>query len=245
MSHVRSRDRILLPLIVMMALFLFGGSGCRRQLSGPHFTIAWDKAKPEVVVDQSVMYSGIEVGKVLEILPSAGGTSVKVGLHKQYAHYITEKTTFLAKAGDGANPAFIEAIALVKEAPPVQAGAVLAGSDSELEAKVRTWSTDWKKSILYGAIVLVAVLLLLLLGRLVLKMWTLVLCAVAGAAAAYYLAAPLEPYLRSVLPPGFRSDIFAYAAAFLLGCLGGVIVIGFIRSLLPSRQKGTSFPGIR
>jgi uncharacterized membrane protein required for colicin V production len=110
-------------------------------------------------------------------------------------------------------------------------GAVFTGAGPDLEANVRALTTDWKRTAVLAAVAIGMILVLIVLSKLLFRLWVLILCIVAGGAAAYYLSPYVDQILQSYLSPDVRTDLIAYAAAFLGGYIVAALIIGILRKL--------------
>lgn len=209
-----------------LALLLATGCG---PSYGPQISISWRTTKPSVTEGTALLYQSIKIGEVKETEASGTGIVVQARLYKKYAHYVTEDCTFLVQKGPSEQPAFIEVRPLKKDSPAVRDGAVLVGSESELEAGARALVTDWKRTAVLTAVAIGAILLLIFLTKFVLKLWALILCIVVGAAASFYLSSLVDQELRNFLPGDVRTDLIAYAVTFLGGYLIATIILGVLK----------------
>jgi hypothetical protein len=222
------RAGCLLVAVVIACL-----TGCSLK-PGLEITIQWKQPKPVVQVGTPIHYSGLTIGKVLEILPASGaGTSVKVNIATKYSHYIREKTTFVVRQPQGTN-AFIEAVSLDLEALPVASGAVLQGSSSDIELQFKTLTTDWKKTAIYLSVALVLLIVLLVLLRLLFKNWVLFFSIAGGVASAVFATPTVQRLIEPLIPAEIRIDLVSYAVAFVAGFAACMFVLGSIAK----RSKG-------
>jgi hypothetical protein len=225
------RDGCLLVSVVIACL-----TGCSLK-PGLEITIQWKQPKPVVQVGTPIHYSGLTIGKVLEILPASGaGTSVKVNIATKYSHYIREKTTFVVRQPQGTN-AFIEAISLQLEALPVASGAVLQGASSDIELQFKTLTTDWKRTALYLSVALVLLIVLLVLLRLLFKNWVLFFSIAGGIASAIFATPTVQRLIAPLIPAEIRIDLVSYAVAFVAGFAVCMFVLGLIGRRPRSRSR--------
>lgn len=212
--------------LLLLGLFLL--AGCGRHLD---VSVSWKKPHSEVKAGTTVVYKGLAIGEVGSTqAPVDGGEGVvaKVRLNTKYAHYIRQQTTFLV-ATNGAGRAIVEAFVPDPDAPPVVAGAVLTGTESRTEITLRELVINWRRTGMV-LIILVAVLLIpLLLLRLLVRVWALLLCAVAGVAGVIWLAPFLGPYVVPQVPQGVPPDLAVKGLAFLLGATACMFLLGLFR----------------
>jgi hypothetical protein len=215
-----------LPILAVLAAI-----GCGPSF-GPRISINWRSGKPEVTEGTALLYQSIKIGEVKKVETGGNGFVVQARLYKKYAHYVTEDCTFLVQKGEEGQPAFIEVRPLKKDSPAAKDGAVFAGSESELEAGARALATDWKRTSVLAAVAIGVILLLVFLSKLFFKMWALILCVVAGAVGAYYLSPIADEQLRNHLPPEVRTDLIAYAVAFLGAYIIATVIVGILKKPL-------------
>lgn len=224
-----SQLRRALPIALALSAVIWAGCG---PSWGPRITINWRNPKPEVTEGTPLIYQSIKIGEVKKTETGGNGFVVHARLYKKYAHYVTEDCSFLVQTGKEGQPVFIEVRPLKKDAPPAKDGAVFAGSESELEAHARALATDWKRTAVLAAVAIGVILLLVFLSKLFLKLWALILCAAVGAVAAYYLSPMADQLLRNWLPGEVRTDLIAYAVAFLAGYIAATIIVGILKKPL-------------
>jgi len=199
---------------------------------GPRIIINWRNPKPEVKDGTPLLYQSIKIGEVKKAESTGSGFVVQARLYKKYAHYVTEDCTFLVQKGTNGQTAFIDVRPLKKDALPAKDGAVFAGSESELEAGARALATDWKRTGILGALVIVIILLLVYLSKMFLKLWALVFCLAGGCVAACFLWPFADGLLQNFFPKDVRTDLIAYAVAFLCGYIIATIVVGIMKKPL-------------
>lgn len=223
-------------LLAVATVMMITGCGFR---FGPHITVKWRSPKPGLVEKTPVRYAGagaggsqvwVDVGEVTKVGPD--GTTAEIGLFRKTAHYVTTRTTFLFRPTDGTLSAFVEVRALDKDAPPVQNGAILDGSESDLEAQARKLVTDWRQTSLWIGGGLLALLVLLLVAKLAFHFWALLVCLAGGAASAIYFHPMVENAILPYAPQGVRPDILAYVAGFLAGYLACMLLLALLRAPL-------------
>jgi len=226
MKQVLHRLWQWLPMVALLAAIGCGPS------YGPRISINWRSPKPEVNEGTPLLYQSIKIGEVQKVETGGNGFVVRARLYKKYAHYVTEDCTFLVQKGNGGQPAFIEVRPLKKDAPAAKDGAVFAGSESELEAGARALATDWKRTAVLAAVAIGVILLLVFLTKLFFKLWALIFCVAGGAVAAHYLSPLADQQLRNYLPGDVRTDLIAYAVAFLGGYIIATIIVGIMKKPL-------------
>jgi hypothetical protein len=226
MKQVLHRLWQWLPMVTLLAAI-----GCGPSL-GPRISINWRSPKPEVKEGTPLLYQSIKIGEVKKVETGGNGFVVQARLYKKYAHYVTEDCTFMVQKGEGEQAAFIELRPLKKDSPPAKDGAVFAGSESELEAGVRALATDWKRTAVLATVAIGLILLLVFLTKLFFKLWALILCVAVGAVTAYYLSPWADQQLRNYLPGDVRTDLIAYAVAFLGGYIIATIIVGILKKPL-------------
>jgi len=209
--------------LVMLTLI----AGCRR-VEGPEISISWRVPKPGLEKGVPLRYESIQIGQVTSVAAAPDGVTVRVMLHRKYAHYVRTKMTFLFQSASAGSGAFIEGRALDKDAPPAPPGAHFEGEDSYLKARIKEMTTDWKRTALFCGIGLLFVLALVLILKLLFKLWGVVLCTAGGAAVATALSPLVGEHLKPLLPEGTRVDLLAYLVAFLVGSLVTSLVLGIV-----------------
>jgi hypothetical protein len=217
----------------MLTLAVFSLMGCHAA-QGPAIQITWASPKAGLVPGTPLTFQRIEIGKVTATVPVVNGFAVKARLDGKYAHYVREQAVVLFQPATNNQPAYLEVISVVPEAPPVKDGAILQGAESRQEAWGKMLLTDWRRTALFGGVAVVAVLLLLVALKLLFKLWGVVACIAAGVASAVWFSGNIEALLRPRLAANVRVDLLAYAAAFFLGCLAASIIVGLI--LRPLRK---------
>jgi hypothetical protein len=227
-------NRVLRPVFALAAVVFVSGllSGCSR---GPDISITWRSEKPGLEKGVPLRYEAIEVGRVVRVTSTPEGSTVQARLEKKNAHYVRTKSTFMFHPASAGGPAFIEVIALDKDAPAAPPNAHFAGSDSAAEVGFKMITTDWKRTAIFCGVGLGLVLILVIVVKVLLKLWAVVVSLVAGVAAAVYLSPFLEGQLRSFVPVEVRSDLVAYILAFMIGSLAVSIFLGVI--FKPLRSK--------
>lgn len=228
--QVASKQASLLVVAVVVAIL----ASCN-PAKGPQIGIHWRSPKPEVRRGTPLVYKSITIGSVEELDTAKGGYFVKARLFRKYAHYVRDETTFLVLSAKG-DKTFIDVRPLRKAAPVAGEGEIFTGSESEIEAGVRALTTDWKRTTTLAAVSIGVIVLLLFLTKLFFKSWALLACIAGGAASAYYLAPLFDQRIRLLLPETVRTDLIAYAAAFLAGYIVVNVVIGIL--FRPLRRKG-------
>jgi hypothetical protein len=213
-------------LAVLVPLFLVGCGAWR----GPRITVVWSEAKPAIASESPVRYQSIQVGAVKQVVPSGFGIEVTIALKKKYAHYVRTESTFLVRSGTGAEPAFIEVLPLNPDSAPAVDGARFQGANSEARAQVLAWTTDWKRTAIYIGIGLGLVVLLILAGKILFKLWVLVVCLAGGAAAAAFLTPYIQGPIAQYIPMDARPDLVAYVAAFAAGYLVAAVLLALLRA---------------
>jgi len=203
---------------------------------GPRISIHWKSFKPEVMQKTPLKYQTITIGLVEKVEGEGWGTTAHARLYRKYAHYVRENTTFLVKKDPADNSIFIDVRPLKRDAPAARDGAVFSGSESDLEAGVRTLVTDWKRTAILAGAAVVVILLLLFLFKLFFKLWALILCLAGGAASAYYLSHWVDQRLQMMLPAEVRSDLVAYVVAFLGGFIVANIIVGILFRPMKSKR---------
>jgi hypothetical protein len=225
-------NRVVCYLLVY-SVFLLAGCG---PSMGPRISIKWRSPKLDVKNNTPLVYMSLTIGKVNKVESGDNGFIVQADLYKKYAHYVRESSTFLVRKGAESQKTVIEVRPTIKDAPAAMDGAVFSGSDSELEAGVRALVTDWKRTAVLAAVAIAVILLLLFLTKLFFKFWALVVCVISGAAAARYLSPFIDQRLHGLLPANVRSDLIAYAVAFLAGFIIANIVVGILFRPLRSKR---------
>mgnify|MGYP001595750289 CR=1 FL=1 len=227
---------VLAVIVVVVVIF----TAVHSRKYGPHIKVQWRDTKSAITVKMPVRYSGTEangqkmpvsVGEVTKLLMS-DGREVEIGLYRKMAHYVTTKTTFLFREAMGDQAGYIEAVVLDSAAPPVQDGAVLQGSESDLEAKVRGWTTDWQRTLIWLGIGIGLLLVFLLIVKLIFHLWALLVCIAGGVAGAIYFRPVIEAAIIPYVPQGVRPDFVAYGAAFLGGYLACMVLLALLRAPL-------------
>jgi hypothetical protein len=228
-------SRVLRPVFSLAAaVFVLGFlSGCTR---GPEISITWRSEKPGLKKGVLLRYEAIEVGHVVRVASTPEGSTVQARLEKKNAHYVRTKSTFMFHPASAGGSAFIEVIALDKDAPPAPPNAHFTGSDSAAEVGFKMITTDWKRTAIICVVGLGLLLILVLVVKILLKLWAVVVSLAAGAVAVVYLSPSLETQLRSFLPSEVRADLVAYIVAFFVGSLGASILLGIL--FKPMRSKG-------
>lgn len=235
MLRARSRAVGLLAICVV-SLFTVG---CRQKY-GLHITVDWRSSQPGVTTTTPVRYLGtgsggtetwVDVGEVTKVLPSGSGTAVQIGLYRKTSHYVTAKTTFRVRPGADRS-VFIHAIPLAADASPVQEGAVLAGSDSDIEVQARKLATDWRRSGALMIAVLLGVVILFLVASLFFRFAAAIACLAGGIASAWYFGGMFCKLLVPYLPEGICPDIATYAVGFLAGYLTSLVLLALLRAPL-------------
>jgi len=224
--------RALCLLLMPAALALSGGC----QPSGPEITVRW--ARPKTIAEQTPVKYGVqeggtnvlvEIGQVAGVLEKADGTAYRVELSPRYAHYVTTNTVFLYESEAEGRAAFVEALPLDPDAPPVSAGATLKGVESRAEVAVRRLVKDWPRTLIIAGVGILLLLALFAIGKLMLRNWAILLCIAAGAACTIYLTPFVLDFLAPLLPPNIRADVVAYVSTFVAGYLLAMLVLGVLR----------------
>ena len=217
---------------------LLGAAGCG--LRGPQITVSWRKPKLEVKENTPLRYQSVEIGGVEQVQATTlgGGTTVTIRLRRKYAHYVREKSTFVVEVPAPGEEAYIDLVPLDADSPPAQAGAVFQGAETRLEATGVKLLTDWKRTLLILGLVAGVLVLLVVLTKIVFKLWVLFVCVAAGVAGVYlvgeYLTALLAPYLPANVPP----NVVGAAAAFLAGYIVGTVILGILVRPFRHAKKG-------
>ena len=162
-------NRLSLTYICLALCILV--TGCSR---GPQISISWKSAKPGLEKGVPLRYESIEIGQAVQVISSPEGTTARARLEKKYAHYVRTKSTFMFHQASAGNSAFVEVIALDKDAPTAPAGAHFSGSDSAVEVGFKMITTDWTRTALYCAVGLGLVLLFLWAARVFLRLWAVI-----------------------------------------------------------------------
>jgi len=225
-------NRFVRSLIATAVLLLVG---CGPSM-GPRISIKWRSPKPDIKDNTPLIYMTLTIGEVKKVESGGNGFIVHAGLYKKYAHYVREGTTFIVQKGGKGQKTVIEVRPTQKDAPAATDGAVFSGSESELEAGVRALVTDWKRTATLAAVAIGVILLLLFLTKLFFKFWALVVCVIGGAAAARYLSPFVDQRIHGLLSADVRTDLVAYAVAFLAGFIVANIVVGILFRPLRSRR---------
>jgi hypothetical protein len=238
---IETQRRVSFVRRFLVAAVLAGLTGCSPQKPGLEITIEWKQPKPIVQVGTPIQYSGLIIGRVLEVLPASdSGTSVKADIASKYSHYIREKTTFVVRQQLATN-IFIEAISVELEALPVASGVVLRGSDSDIEVQFKTLTTDWRRTAIYVSVALALLIVLLVLLRVLFKNWVLFFSIAGGIASAVYATPTVQKFLGPYVPAEVRLDIVSYAVAFVAGFILCMFVLGMVgfrsRSRAPGREE--------
>lgn len=233
------RTRSLAAGLLTVCVVSLFAVGCRQKY-GPHIAVDWRSSQPGVTTATPVRYLGtgsggaetwVDVGEVTKVLPATSGTAVQIGLYRKSSHYVTTKTTFRVRPGAGGS-VFIQAIPLAADASPVQDGAVLAGSDSDIEVQARKLVTDWRRSGTVVLAALIAVVILLLVASLFLRFAAVIACVAGGVASAWYFKDTLGKLIAPHLPQGLNPDIATYAVGFLAGYLASLLILALLRAPL-------------
>lgn len=215
-----------LPILALMAV-----TSCSPSW-GPRISIHWRSPKPEVTEKTSLFYHSIKIGEVTKTETTAQGFVAHARLYTKYAHYVREDSRFLVQKGREGQPAFVEVRPIRKDAPAVKDGSVLMGAESELEVTADALITDWKRTAVLAAVAIGLILLLVFLSKQIFKLWALLFCTLVGAVAAYYLSPVADQQLRNYLPSDVRTDLIAYAVAFLVGYIIATIIVGILKKPL-------------
>lgn len=230
--NLTKRNHWPLPTwLLMLAVFSMTACGA---VQGPEIQVTWASPKPGLVPGTPLTYQRIEIGKVTARVPVVNGFAVKARLDSKYAHYVREQTAVLFQPATNGQPAYLEVIPVVLDAPPVKDGAIIRGAESRQEAWGKMLLTDWRRTALFGGVAVGVVLLLLVALKLLFRLWGVVACFAAGAASAAWFSGNIEALLRPRLAANLRVDLLAYVAAFFLGCLAASIIVGLI--LRPLRK---------
>jgi hypothetical protein len=216
-------------LILLVSSFLLAGCSW---FDGHPVTVTWSEPKAGVQEGVPVRYQSVQVGEVKKVTPAGRGMEATIKLRKKYAHYVRVESTFLVRPAKDGQPLFIEVVPLNPDSAPAPAGAKFQGADSELAAKVREWTTDWKRTAIYVGIGLGAVVLLILISRSLFKMWAMTLCLAGGAVASVFLTPYAQGYFAQWIPADARPDLLAYVAMFALGYLAATILISLLKAPL-------------
>lgn len=213
----------------LLALFALVGCG---PAWGPQITVNWRNPKPDVTAGTPLLYQSIKIGEVKKTETTGQGFVTHARLYRKYAHYVTEDCTFLVQKGIDGQASFIEVRPLKRDAKAAKDGAAFAGSESELEASARALTTDWKRTTVLAAVAIGVILVLVFVTKQFFKLWALALCVAVGAVSAYYLSPFADQQLRNLLPAEIRSDLIAYAVAFLGGYIIATVVVGILKKPL-------------
>lgn len=227
-----SRSIYVRVLIAVTVLLLVG---CGPSM-GPRISIKWRNPKPDIKASTPLFYRSLIIGEVKKVESGGSGFIVHAELYKKYAHYVREGSTFVVQKGGKGQKTNIEVRAASKDAPYATDGAVFSGSESELEAGIRALVTDWKRTAAIAAVAIAAILLVLLLTKIFFKFWVLIVCVVSGAATARYISPLVDQQIHGLLPADVRSDLIAYAIAFLGGFLVANFIVGILFRPLRSRR---------
>jgi hypothetical protein len=217
----------------LLTLAVYSLTG-RSAAQGPEIQVTWASPKAGLVPGTPLTYQRIEIGKVTATVPVVNGFAIKARLDSKYAHYVKEKTAMLFHPATNGQPAYLEVIPMVPDAPPVKDGAILRGAESRQEAWGKMLLTDWRRTALFGGAAVVAALLLLVALKLLFRLWGVLACLAAGVASAAWFSGSIEAWLRPHLAANVRVDLLAGVAAFFLGCLAASIIVGLI--LRPLRK---------
>jgi len=92
--------------------------------------------------------------------------------------------------------------------------------------------TDWKRTTVFGALGLLAVLVLIYAVKMLFRVTVLVVCIVGGIATTAVLSGPMERVVENLLPPiegmHIRADVLGHIAAFLVGYLVSCVVMSIL-----------------
>lgn len=107
-----------------------------------------------------------------------------------------------------------------------------------MELQVPEMVADWPRTALWAVGGLVALTLLILVVRLLFRLWALVVCLVGGAACMLYFNREIEQIIRPHVTRGVRADVLAYIAGFLAGYLICLLLFALLRAPLKvARQE--------
>lgn len=210
---------------ILMVVFCGGCGG------GVDIAVAWKKAHPELSKGSVVNYQGIQVGYVRQVNPSrqnGEGIIVSLRLDEKQAHYITERTTFIIRTNN-TGQAFLDTIVQDPSAPPVKPGAILVGSENDIQTIVSSVLLNWKRTGIFIAIIVAAMILPLLFLRLLMKIWALIICGISGFASMLLLKPYIEPYIIPHVPAGIPPELAISGVAFLIGATLCMLLLGFLR----------------
>jgi len=224
---MRKSSKAVYWLYSCIIIIMLSG-GCGR---GVDVAVSWKKAHPEIIKGSPVNYQGVQVGYVSTVKTSqqnGEGIIASVRLDEKQAHYIKERTTFIIRTNN-TGQAFLDTIVQDPSAPPVKPGAILVGSENDIQPIVSSVLLDWKRTGIFIAIIVAATIVPLLLLRLLMKIWALAICGIAGLASILLLKPHIEPYILPNLPAGIPPELAMNGVAFLLGATICMLLLGFLR----------------
>lgn len=209
---------LFLPLALALA-------GC-----GPKIHITWDSAKPGVQDGTPLLLDGVEVGRVVGVQNDGDRTVVEARLHRTRAKTVKSDSAFLVRTAGPNSAAHIEVVVVRADSPPIEDGAVIRGTDSEVATTARKLAANWKRTGIVIAAVLVGLLAVILVAKLAFKVWALFFCLAAGGAGAWFGSPYVLPHLTRWVPAEFRPDLLAYGVGFLLAYLLALLVMALLRA---------------
>ncbi len=220
-------------LVSLVALI----AGCSRY-DGPQIFADWSQPKPGIREGTLVRCQGVEVGIVKKVPPTGPGTVAEIRLIKKLTTAVPKDSTAIVRVGAAPEQTFIEILPGSPQAGPVQEGAHLRGVNSELESKVLNLVTDWKRLGLYLLGGLVAVVALVLIVRVLFKLWAVLVCAAGGGLSAVFLTPYIATYVAQYVPADLRPEWLSYVVAFLAGYIAITILLAIFKAPLRSGRSG-------
>lgn len=165
----------------------------------------------------------LEVGRVSKVTHEGNTTVIEITLHASTAHYVKEKSSFIAHAPSNNNQTwFIELQVNDKDSAVAKDGFRFEGCGQGIPAIFEELTGNWRKTMLAAILMIGLIATLFLLLRLICKTIPLLICFGVSLFSAVYFSDTVENLLRSCLPQELTAqtqllaEVLTFLAMFLV-----------------------------